>query len=534
MRRTLLLVLALVLPRVALAQSPNTDARFRPGANHHLGDDAFIAELGREPTAADEKLRIRSHFLAVRELLHSRAATRPELAAKRAEILAYFDDYIAKGTTPKNEHLPWRTPVFIDDDGTICAVGYLIEHTAGRSVAENIAKSHRYSYLEEIAAAMPEIQKWVEASGLTLEELSSIQPGYEGPEINFMTAWNLKKDHIEDGAYDKDGVRGTIAHHQMEGMWTRTDADGHVVGRGQLVHGAGTWTSFASDGTRLAEGPYVTNQPHGTWKFFHPSGALAAVGKLSHGRRDGKWRFYYDTAERTPIAVGSFAMGDLSGTWKHYDARGELLAVSNPTSEWMFLLEITPGADGVRHSIHQGFDHPQFEKLESRDGEETLYLDHDNIFDTGGARLAQADGAWTASDCGWDTARKRAARRGDLTALHELMYRAQSQAHDDKDHGCIGEARPIASPRARRIEAMLASVQEVRAQSPDFVRQLALGEKTPADGDGDGDEAKPRDADLAKILASNMSWYIEWPHIDGRFVALYKTVAGVASEGGGQ
>src|SRR2546429_6377439 len=150
-----LVALVALFSGVAAAQSPNVDPTFRPGATHHLGDASFRTRFGRAPTEADEALRMRTHFEAVRDLLRTRQATRPELERRRAEILAHFDAYIAKGTTPKNEHLPWRTPVFIDDAGTICAVGYLIEQTAGRPVADKIAAEHRYSYIEEIAAAMP-------------------------------------------------------------------------------------------------------------------------------------------------------------------------------------------------------------------------------------------------------------------------------------------------------------------------------------------------------------------------------------------
>jgi hypothetical protein len=146
-RATLLCLVGILVPLNSFAQSPNTDRSFRDGANHHLGDTAFLEQYGRPPTADEEHLRIRTHFLAAQKLLASRPATKPELEAKRKLLLAHFADYIAKGTTPKNEHLPWRTPVFIDDEGTICAVGYLIEQSAGRSVAENIAKSHRYSYI---------------------------------------------------------------------------------------------------------------------------------------------------------------------------------------------------------------------------------------------------------------------------------------------------------------------------------------------------------------------------------------------------
>jgi len=35
--------------------------------------------------------------------------------------------------------------------------------------------------------------------------------------------------------------------------------------------------------------------------------------------------------------------------------------------------------------------------------------------------------------------------------------------------------------------------------------------------------------DLAKVLAANMTWFIEWPHIDGRFKTLYASLAGMTN-----
>src|SRR3954453_14481344 len=101
-------VATLLTSATAFAQSPNTSQAFRPGANHHIGDHAFVAKYHREPTEADEKLRMHEHFLAAKAILEKRPATKPELEARRKQILAAFDDYIAKGTTPKNGHLPWR------------------------------------------------------------------------------------------------------------------------------------------------------------------------------------------------------------------------------------------------------------------------------------------------------------------------------------------------------------------------------------------------------------------------------------------
>ena len=168
----------------ALAAATWAAPPVRDGANHHLGDDSFVARFGRAPTRADpNEVRMHVHLEYVHALLAARPATRPELETRRAELLGYLGDYIAKGITPENTYVARRSPVFIDASGRICAVGYLIERSAGRALADNIAATHRLDYLEDIAAAMPEVAAWVASSGFTLEELASIQPGYPGPEV---------------------------------------------------------------------------------------------------------------------------------------------------------------------------------------------------------------------------------------------------------------------------------------------------------------------------------------------------------------
>ena len=542
MRYQLLLIpgLLLALAGISAAQSPNTDRSFRDGANHHLGDAAFIEEYGRPPTEHEEKLRIRTHFLAVKELLASRPATRPELAENRAKLLAHFDDYIAKGTTPKNDRLPWRMPVFIDDEGTICAVGYLIEQTAGRPVAEKIAANHRYSYLEEIVKAMPEIQKWVDQSGMTLEELASIQPGYEGPEVAHVVGWTLASAKVPDGKYNKDRVTGMVRSGHMEGGWAVTDVDKHVIGSAKFSHGNATWHSSYPDGNKMAEGWYVHDQPSGFWRFFHESGNLAAEGQLSHGSREGNWQFFYDTKAKTRLATGHFANGYVVGTWQHYDVEGKLLAVSTATrADGQFLLKVMPGRDGVGHEIYQqGFtgDHHRVDMVTS--GTDRLFVQEgvDAIFDKHGNQLVREGDVWTATDCGWDSKRKRAARGGRLFELSELVMHDRFEEH----HGCSGAAVTLSAANGKRVDTMLASVRAVRAQSPDFMRKVALGEATVADAT-DPDAAtesdrpeRPADLlgqgqvdDLSKVLAANMTWYIEWPHIDGAFVDVYASLAGI-------
>jgi hypothetical protein len=128
-------VVVLAVGSLAWGLPPKARGRgFREGANHHLGDDSFLARFGRLPDGRDsEALRMRTHLEYVRSWLAGRPATSPALAARRAELLGYLTDYIAKGTTPVNRVAPWRGPVFIDEFGQICAVGYLIARgTASR------------------------------------------------------------------------------------------------------------------------------------------------------------------------------------------------------------------------------------------------------------------------------------------------------------------------------------------------------------------------------------------------------------------
>jgi hypothetical protein len=505
----------------------------RIGANHRVGDDGFVAAHHRAFGAGDgEAERMHAHLTYIRARLGAQPATRPELAAKRAELLGYLDEYIAKGVTPKNAHLPWRTPVFIDDDGAICAVGYLLERSVGRAVPETIARAHRYAYLEEIAAAIPDVRDWIAASGFSLEELASIQPGYAAPVASTWGPWNLATDRLPDGPYAASGddgeTTGAIAHGQMVGAWTRRNADKRLVGKGTFVAGRGTWTSLYEDGKTMAEGPFVASEPDGAWRFYHRSGNLAAEGPFVHGVRAGAWRFFYDTKAETPIAEGSFRGRAIAGPWRHYDANGRLLATSDDVSSsaWRggfghYLLDIVPGADHVHHWVHQGDiqgDHHRLDLVS--DGSEPIFVKFETGegYDADGHKLTRREGGaagWVSSDCHWNRTRKRLAHAFDLVTLHGLT------SHDryrDSDESCDAP-QPVAASRAKHLDAMFASIVAVRARSPEFVRKLALGESSDPAEVG-------KVADLGNVLASTMTWYVEWPHVDGRFLAVFATLPG--------
>lgn len=200
MHRTALVIapLSLAVATTALALPPGAAERgFRDGANHHLGDDSFVARVGRAPTPTDsEPLRMRTHLQYVRELLAQRPPTRPELAARRAELLGYLDDYIARGVAPRNEALPWRSPVFIDDDGHICAVGY-----AGERPDEDGEDGEDAGSLENLpellAANMVWYIEWPHIDRRFIRLFKTI-PGYWRGRPNSQVLPESEREQLED------------------------------------------------------------------------------------------------------------------------------------------------------------------------------------------------------------------------------------------------------------------------------------------------------------------------------------------------
>ncbi|MBK0403117.1 hypothetical protein I5M27_08985 [Adhaeribacter sp. BT258] len=150
--------------------------------NAVLGDVSLIEKYGVVPDDLSENERIQTHLIYVEKMLRERATTHlsEQLKASRAALLDQLHQYIGAGVFPKNYDFPGeRRPCFIDQDGNICAVGYLIEQTAGRPIAEKINAAHQYDRIFDMET--PELLAWVENSGLTLEECAMIQPAYGPP-----------------------------------------------------------------------------------------------------------------------------------------------------------------------------------------------------------------------------------------------------------------------------------------------------------------------------------------------------------------
>lgn len=183
MKSTLVLPIALLMAVTAHAQlSPRTDA---PLYSHMLEVNAEWANmdpaLANDPKPvhfSNEAERIAMHLNLVDRYLRSHTPKGFSKAAtkKRDGLLDELFKYADRGQFPQNNVLPYRNPVFIDGQGTACAVGQLMIESGHGVLAESISKEMNLAYVHDMKRA--DVLQWATQEGFTEDELAWIQPGY--------------------------------------------------------------------------------------------------------------------------------------------------------------------------------------------------------------------------------------------------------------------------------------------------------------------------------------------------------------------
>ena len=175
-------IVALLLAAVLSVNCVFVEKTDHQTVNSIIGDLSFVKKYGYTPSAdTDEKIRIKTHLEYVEALLRKRdmSGWSEMLKQRRNRLLNLLHDYRLAGRFPSNyDHPGERKPCFIDRNGNICAVGYLIEQTSGRDAAEKINAKHQYETIYEMEGDT-EVSEWISSSGLTEEECAMIQFAYE-------------------------------------------------------------------------------------------------------------------------------------------------------------------------------------------------------------------------------------------------------------------------------------------------------------------------------------------------------------------
>lgn len=240
----------LLLAGIFLLMSVHLTADFKtlPDAvtspiNAIIGDESYVKAYGKVPgSSVTDADRIHIHLSYVEELLRESTPTglTAEQIGQRMVLLDHLRDYRLAGGFPVNDNHPdQRRPTFISENGNICAVGYLVEQSAGRAVAELINEHHKYSYITSID--LPEFLEWAGGSGFTIEELAMIQPAYQSVSDVQQTTNRLEPSYVlttgllvtANALYWSSGTAANSAFSDNSFMqWT-----GLAIGTGTMLHG---------------------------------------------------------------------------------------------------------------------------------------------------------------------------------------------------------------------------------------------------------------------------------------------------------
>lgn len=155
---------------------------------------------------------IQFHLQQTEKLLRSRNINHlsASLQKQRKANLDVLHAYWQRGVFPVNDKHLNRQPYFIDKYNTYCAVGYIMQQSGADDIARDIHNTQNFSYLLDINH--PSLMKWVAASGLTLDELALIQPGYGGEWPSTITEMHYSNTGTDVNEY--------IEVHQSNGALT--------------------------------------------------------------------------------------------------------------------------------------------------------------------------------------------------------------------------------------------------------------------------------------------------------------------------
>lgn len=118
------------------------------------------------------------HLQLVEHTLRNRTVANLSASQKenRSSLLNKLHTYWQAKQFPINDYLSYKNPVFIDRNGTHCAVGYLMQQSGYENLAREIDSKQKFAFIHEIK--VEGLTAWAEKQGFTVDELAWIQPGY--------------------------------------------------------------------------------------------------------------------------------------------------------------------------------------------------------------------------------------------------------------------------------------------------------------------------------------------------------------------
>jgi hypothetical protein len=250
--------------------------------------EAQITNLEYQDFRSDREY-IQSHLKSVLKVLKSHLTDHlsQKQEASRMHLIKVLDQYRISGKFPINYHRRRRIPVFIDENNTHCAVGYLLRETGNASIAQRIAKKDNYVWVKDIKDA--EMLTWQAHSGFSLEELKLIQGAYDFYMEDALTVTNRleipQKPAVMNLFFDN-------ADYSIFNVWCKGEGKNGVLN--------GKWMQN-----------YAYAQP---W----------IVGYYANGERTGKWEEYYQGTKQL-CRTEHWKNDALNGLRTRFDRQGKVI-----------------------------------------------------------------------------------------------------------------------------------------------------------------------------------------------------------------
>ena len=243
-----------------------------------------------------DQLHVQTHLTHVLPILRANPTGEftVEQQKTRCYLIEILEEYRLAGKFPLNYFREERTPIFIDEDNTHCALGYLLEQTGLEPIALEIAAEENYNWVKDIQhKAIPHLQV---LSGFTVEELKLIQGAYDFYMPNAFYAPNKyeipQKPEVVEAFFEEGSGRRSLGGDETVNIWCKGEGEDGIL--------------------------------NGRWEQRYSSNLPWIIGYFSNGKRTGQWREYYQGTDRL-CRTENWRNDKLNGIRKRFSKQGELI-----------------------------------------------------------------------------------------------------------------------------------------------------------------------------------------------------------------
>lgn len=300
--------------------------------NTEWGNYPAIANSPARSFSSDREL-IQAHLHQVIALLEQRKFPlheSPRKQQRRKGLITLLKAYADSGIFPQNNYHPGRIPVFIDDAGTHCAVGYLMLRSGAGQLARKVANTNNYIYIHQLTD--PAFFAWQAQSGFTIDELALIQPSYYNPvlieeyqpvapqcgsAVFSANSFNWKNPNAAQPKPQPRWQGACNENGQLHGRWVQFYRNGEPFVEGWFNNGVkdSVWRIYFYDKSVNEEVFWENGKKTGTYIRYSNPGMIEEKGAFENDLKTGRWtKWQFNQI----ISEGNYLNGKKNGKWLHY------------------------------------------------------------------------------------------------------------------------------------------------------------------------------------------------------------------------